>query len=134
MPKKLLPVALICLLLSACSSDKRIVKITVEPSAVINAEVFVREPSASYENVSLGGAAFRSAEFAHTLNQKKAVDTERLSTACRSSGAPEVCKKLGKKSRKTADNTGKHPSQKVLRAKGAASNIYSDSFGTELDE
>lgn len=134
MPKKLLPVALICLLLSACSSDKRIAKITVEPSAVINAEVFVREPSASYENVSLGGAAFRSAEFAHTLNQKKAVDTEHLSAACRNSGAPEVCKTLGKKSRKTANNTGKHPSQKALRAKGAASNIYSDSFGTALDE
>lgn len=134
MPKYPIPVALLCLLLSACSSDKRITKITVEPSAVIDAEVFVRDPSASYESVSLGGAAFRSAEFAHTLNQKKTVDTEHLTAACRNSDAPEICKTLCKKSCRTKNNTGKHPSQKAARARGAASNIYSDSFGTALDE
>lgn len=111
MPKYPIPAVLICLLLGACSTDRPLPEITVTPSAVIAADVYVRDASAAYEAVSLGGAALRSGEFAHTLNQNKSVDTDQLRAACRRPHAPETCKTFGRK---------------AVRAEGAASNIYSD--------
>lgn len=128
MPKYPIPAALICLWLGACSTDKPLPKITVTPSAVIAADVYVRDASAAYEAVSLGGAALRSGEFAHTLNQKKAVDTEQLRAACRSSAAPETCKALSQQA------VVKQP-KKAVGAEGTASNIYSDALGGKtIDE
>lgn len=58
----LLALSAVCLsafVLARCSNTPKEKVVVIRPAAVIEADVFVREPSASYEQLTLGGAALR---------------------------------------------------------------------------
>lgn len=126
MPNYLKVSAILCVLLCGCAQEKRPSAIPIEPSAVITGKVYARDASASFESVSLGGAAMREAEFAHTLNTRKAVDTERLTAFCRDHCESEKICASGRKAASDAKQKPAPVKRKAKSAAGISSNIYSD--------
>lgn len=65
----LIPIAsALFVLLAGCGCDPKTKVLVVEPEAVIDSKVYVRQPLSAYEKKELGGAAFRQEGFEYTLD------------------------------------------------------------------
>lgn len=138
----LLALSAVCLsvfVLAGCSNTPKEKVVVIRPVAVIEADVYVREPSASYEQLTLGGAALRQPGFEHTLNNDPYLDSSKapvqpVALPVRTATAKKVVKRIKKSAPKKVKTASTNKAKKKVVRRKTAPVMTCDQFSSKYSD
>jgi len=138
----LLALSAVCLsvfVLAGCSNTPKEKVVVIRPAAVIEADVYVREPSASYEQLTLGGAALRQPGFEHTLNNDPYLDSSKapvqpVAQPVRTATAKKVVKRIKKSAPKKVKTASTNKAKKKVVRRKTAPVMTCDQFSSKYSD